>query len=74
LVGVGEGLGEGDGVGVGVGVGVGDGVGVGVGVTVTVTTLDVTELDVASPGQFTLICQMPFTGDKSQVKKPLARV
>ena len=48
-------------VGVGRGVGVGGGgVGVGVGVaTVTVTVLEVAGLDVTSPGQTALNCQMP---------------
>lgn len=55
-------VGFGVGVGAGVGVAVGAGVGVGVGVgcaTVTVTTLDVAELDVASPGHITLNWYVP---------------
>jgi hypothetical protein len=59
-VGVGVAVGAGVGVGAAVGAGVGVGVGVGVGsATVTVTTLDVAELDVASPGQTTLNWYVP---------------
>ena len=52
-IGVAVGVGVGEVVGVGVGVVVAVGVGVGV-ATVTLTTLDMAELDVASPGQTTL--------------------
>jgi hypothetical protein len=64
------------GVGVGTGLGVGEGVGEGVGVTVIVTELEVTGLDVASPGQNTRICHVPGPelNPKSRVYIPLVRV
>lgn len=58
-VGVGDAVGDGVAVGVGVGVAVGAGVGEGAGVTVIVMTFESAGLDVASPVQFTLNCQVP---------------